>query len=238
MGHSVSAEAQKLQVANFKAFESWLSSNRSKLVPVTNKAVIYAGLDPGALRNAKKLLSTDPQMTRMWQTIESINRDIKETTGQVKYDLLNDVLKRCGSSPKLLHVQGSKAGSAVNGLSNLLAYANTVSDEKAGYIEKAKIAEVWGQLSETYVTNSEGEVTLLEGRTTHNKRVTMAYVMVRKELEALWKRKDLPDATKKNAAQMIAGFMTHYDGQAQISEKIVKEAREVMKQARIARKGR
>jgi|GEM_PF-6844735 len=95
---------------------------------------------------------------------------------------------------------------------------------------------VRGELSATCVTNSDGVVTILEGRTAQNKRVTDEFTMFQKELEALWKRKDLPDATRQNAAAMIAGYLTHYDGQRQLSEQIVLDAHAVMRKARHTRK--
>jgi len=238
MGHASSEEMKKFQAANLKTFDIWLSSNGKELKPKPNKAVIYAGFDPGELRKTKNLLTSDSGMSKMWQKIEAINNDVKKYEGQAKYDLLTDVLKRRGSPPALLNTQGPKPGSVVTGISNMLDYADTIGNEKLALIDKGKINYIWDSLSAKYVENSEGEVTLLEGRTRDNKRVTLAFTMVRAELESLWKRKDLPDATKKNAAHMIAGLMTYYDGQAQISDKIVKEAREVMKQARIALKGR
>lgn len=238
MGHAASDDMKKFQVANLKAFDSWLSSNGKNLVPKKDEAVIYAGHDPGKLSKAKTLMTSDPDMSKMWRKIEAINNDVKKYQGQKKYDLLTDVLERCKSTPKLVAAQGPEAGREVARIPNMMQYAKLIGNEKYAYIDKGEIHKLWDKLSGAYVANSEGEVNILEGRTAANKRVTIAFTMVRAELETLWKRKDLPDATKKNAALMIAGLMKYYDGEAQLSEKIVKEAREVMKQARVALKGR
>ncbi len=238
MGHAASDAMQGYQRDNLKAFESWLSSHGKDLASKTDKAVIYAGHDPAALRKTEKLLTSDADMSKMWQKIEALNKEVKEHEGQAKYDLLTDVLERCNSTPELRSAVGPEIGTKVIGIKNMLLYTKLVGNEKYGYINKAKIQYMWDKLSGAYIENSKGEVTLLEGRTAHNKRVTIAFTIVREELETLWKRKDLPEATKKNAALMISGIAKHYDGQMQMGEKLVKEAREVMKQARIALKGR
>lgn len=238
VGHADSEESKANRAANLKAFNIWLSENGKKLASKPDKAVIYAGHDPAALRRTEKLLNSDPDMSKMWRKIEALNKEVKEHEGQTKYDLLTDVLERCTNTPELLNAQGPEAGTKVIGMKTMLIYTKLVGNEKYGYVDKNKIQYMWDKLSAAYVENSKGEVTLLEGRTAVNKRVTIAFTMVREELEKLWQRKDLPDATKKNAALMIAGLEKHYDGQVQMGERIVKEAREVMKQARIALKGR
>lgn len=238
MGRAVSDEQKKLQDTNLKCFDDWLSANRKTLVPKPNKAVIYAGFEPPEYKAVKRQMTSDPEMGRMWQRIEDINKKVKKVEGQAKYDLLNDVLKRCKRPPNLVDTQGPNAGNKISGISNMLDYATTIGSEKLGLIHKGKIGYIWDELSGAYVANSKGEVAILEGRTRKNKRVTIGFTMIRKELAELWKRKDLPAATRENAAAMISGYLTYYDGQAQMSKDIVKEAREVMRKARVARKGR
>lgn len=238
MGHPDSKETKKFQDDNLEAFNSWLNSNGKKLESKPDQAVIYAGYDPAALRKTAALLKSDSDMSKMWRKIEALNAEVEKHKGQKKWDLLTDVLKRCTSVPELINARGPEIGTKVIGIKTMLIYTKLVGDEAYGYIKKSEIQKMWDKLSGAYIENSQGEVTVLEGRTATNKRLTIAFTMVREELEKLWTRKDVPDATRKNAALMIAGLEKHYDGQVQMGEKIIKEAREVMKQARIALKGR
>ena len=133
-------------------------------------------------------------------------------------------------------MHGPDSRSIVRDISGLQGYIKFLEDELFAVIDKDMLKYVRGELSATCVTNSDGVVTILEGRTAQKKRVTDEFTMFQKELEALWKRKDLPDATRQNAAAMIAGYLTHYDGQRQLSEQIVLDAHAVMRKARHTRK--
>jgi hypothetical protein len=220
-----------------KAFDNWLVSNGQLLRSRYGKAIIYAGIEPSEFRKAKQKLPVDSDLKKIWEKVEAINSEVEKLEGRSKYDLLTDVIKRCSKSPTLKHTHGPESGSDISGIKSLLHYTKVIENKQFSAIDKNKIKYVWGQLSATYVANSEGEVTILEGRTAQNKRVTLAFTMVQKELEALWKRKNLPEATQKNAAAMISGYLTHYDGQRQLSEEIVREARDVMRKARQKKKG-
>jgi methionine salvage enolase-phosphatase E1 len=82
-------------------------------------------------------------------------------------------------------VHGPDSRSIVRDISGLQGYIKFLEDELFAVIDKDMLKYVRGELSATCVTNSDGVVTILEGRTAQNKRVTDDFTMVQKELEAL-----------------------------------------------------
>ena len=94
MGHDPSSQTAKLQKQNLAAFDTWIKSHGKLILPIPNRAVIYAGFPPADLMKAKSLLTSNQQLRRMWQIIEEVERQIVQITGQVRYDKLNDVLRR------------------------------------------------------------------------------------------------------------------------------------------------
>jgi hypothetical protein len=224
MGHDLSAETQKLQKQNLASFEGWLKTSGHMVMPIPHRAVIYAGFPPGDLMTAKKVLTSSDQMRRMWQIIETVEKQIREVTGQVSYDKLNDVLKRLtGPLPKLVEATGANIGHPKK-FANMLDCAERLTDSRWALIDKGKFNHVWDKLSEQYVKNSSGDVEIWEGRKANYKRIDASTTLIRAELNALLAREDLPKATRLAAEKLVVGYVKHHHDQKQFSEKTVTDA--------------
>jgi hypothetical protein len=232
MGHDASKEVQARQAANLKAFDQWIASTGKMILPIPNRAVIYAGYPPGELMKASKLLGSHAQLERMWQIIEKVDKQIKDLTGQVTYDKLNDVLKRLKSPlPKLIEATGANAGHPKK-FSDMLSCAETLTDARWAVIDKGKFNYVWDTLSAEYVKNSKGDVQIWEGRLANYKQINVATTLIRTELKALVTRKDLPPATLKAASELVVRYVEHHKEQKIYSDKLVEDALKVLKDAK------
>lgn len=232
MGHDSAAETQKLQKQNLAAFEAWLKTSGHMVLPIPNRAVIYAGFPPGELMTARKVLTSSDQMRRMWQIIETVEKQIREVTGQVSYDKLNDVLKRLtGPLPKLVEATGANIGHPKK-FANMLDCAERLTDARWALIDKGKFNYVWDKLSEQYVKNSRGDVEIWEGRKANYKRIDASTTLIRSELAALLAREDLPKATRLVAEKLVVGYVKHHQDQKQFSEKTVSDALDSLRAAK------
>lgn len=221
MGHDPPAETAKLQRQNLAAFETWLKSHGNMILPIPNRAVIYAGFPPGDLMKVKTILTASEQLRRMWQIIETVEKQIRDVTGQVSYDKLNDVLKRLRSPlPKLVEATGANIGHPKK-FSDMLSCAETLTDARWALIDKGKFSYVWDKLSEAYVANSKGDVEIWEGRKANYKRIDVSTTLIRAELNALLARTDLPPATRIAAEKIAVSYFKHHKDQKIFSEKLV-----------------
>lgn len=224
MGHDPAAETQKLQKQNLAVFEDWLKTTGHMILPIPHRAVIYAGFPPEGLRVAKKLLTSSDQMRRMWQIIETVEKQIREVTGQVSYDKLNDVLRRLkGPLPKLVEATGANIGHPKK-FSDMLSCTMTLTDARWALIDKGKFNYVWDRLSEQYVKNSRGDVEIWEGRMANYKRIDASTTLIRSELNALLAREDLPKLTRLAAEKLVVGYVAHHRDQKQFSDQTVAAA--------------
>lgn len=232
MGHDTDKEVKVRQAANLKAFDQWLATNGKMILPIPNHAVIYAGFPPAELMKARNALGSHEQLRRMWQIIETVDKDIKSLTGQVTYDKLNDVLKRLKSPlPKLIEATGANAGHPKK-FSDMLSCAETLTDARWALIDKGKFNYVWDMLSAEYVKNSRGDVQIWEGRQKNYKQISVGTTLIRAELKELLARKDLPPATLKAASELVVRYVKHHEGQKIYSEQIVQDALKVLREAR------
>lgn len=232
MGHSATPETIKLQKQNLATFDGWVKAHGNMIVPIPDKAVIYAGFPPGDLSKAKSQLTASDQLRRMWQLIESADKQIREITGQVSYDKLNDVLKRLkGPLPKLVATDGADIGNPKK-FSDMLSCAEHMTDTNWSLIDKGKFDYVWDTLSEQYVKNSKGDVEIWEGRKLNYKRIDASATLIRAELKALLQRDDLPKASRVAAEKIVVSYVKHHQDQKTYSEKMVADALSSLRAAR------
>ena len=232
MGHDAAPETAAWQKKNLGAFEDWLKAHGKMILPIPQRAVIYAGFPPGELMKAKSLLTASDQMRRMWQIIETVDNQIHAVTGRVSYDKLNDVLKRIsGPLPKLFEATGANIGHPKK-FSDMLSCAEKLTDPRNALIDKGKINHVWDRLSEAYVANSKGDVEIWDGRKANYKRIDGSTTMIRSELKALLLRDDLPKATRLAAEKIVVSYVRHHQDQKTFSEKLVAEAVASLRAAR------
>lgn len=232
MGHDVDKATQDRQKANLKAFDDWVKASGKMILPIPNRAVIYAGYPSAELMKARKVLGDNEPTRRMWQIIEKVDKDIREMTGQVTYDKLNDVLKRLkGPLPKLVEATGANAGHPKK-FADMLECAEKLTDPRWALIDKGKFNYVWDTLSGEYVKNSKGDVQIWEGRLANYKQINVGTTLIRTELEALLKRKDLPPATLKAASELVVRYVNHHKEQKIYSEQIVSTALKVLQDAK------
>lgn len=231
MGHNPPAETVKLQRQNLAAFESWLNAHGKMILPIPNRAVIYAGFPTADLIKVKTILTASDQLRRMWQIIETVESQIRDVTGQVSYDKLNDVLKRLKSPlPKLVEATGANIGHPKK-FSDMLSCAETLTDARWALIEKGKFNHVWDKLSAAYVANSKGDVEIWEGRKANFKRIDASTTLIRAELNALLARTDLPPATRIAAEKIAVSYVKHHKDQKIFSEKLVTSAQASLRAA-------
>ena len=232
MGREADKEVQTRQKQNLKAFENWLKAHGKMILPIPNRAVIYAGFPPSELAKAKALMGTQAQLKRIWQIIEQVDREIRDDTGQVTYDKLNDVLKRLKSPlPKLIEATGANAGHPKK-FSDMLSCAETLTDARWALIDKGKFNHVWDSLSAEYVKNARGDVQIWEGRLANNKQINVGTTLIRAELKELLARADLPNETLKAASELVVRYVKHHDQQQIYSEKTVAAALKVLQDAK------
>ena len=232
MGHSAAPETVKLQKQNLAAFDAWVKAHGNMILPIPDKAVIYAGFPPGDLTKAKSHLTSSEQMRRMWQIIETTEKQMREVTGQVSYDKLNDVLRRLKSPlPKLVATDGADIGHPKK-FSDMLSCAEHLTDTNWALIDKGKVSYVWDTLSEQYVKNSKGDVEIWEGRKLNYKRIDASATLIRAELKALLQREDLPKASRLAAEKIVVSYVKHHQDQKTYSEKLVADAITSLRAAR------
>lgn len=235
MGHDPDPKTKELQKQNLEAFYAWIKAHGNMIMPIPGKAVIYAGFPPGDLAKIRGMAnSNDAQqpLRRMWQLIEAHDKTARETTGQVTYDKLNDVLKRLkGPLPKLVATDGADIGHPKK-FSDMLSCAERMTDKNWSLVDKGRFNDIWDALSEQYVKNSKGEVDIWEGRKLDFARVNIGTTLIRKELNALLARKDLPEATRRAAEKLMVGYAKHHEAQQFFSEKMVKAATESLRAGR------
>ena len=232
MGHAASPETDKLQKQNLKAFDDWVKAHGNMVMPIPNRAVIYAGFPPGDLAKAKKLMTSHDQLRRMWQIIETVDKQIREISGQTTYDKLNDVLLRLKSPlPKLVEATGANIGHPKK-FSDMLSCADRLTDPRWELIDKGKFNYVWDTLSGEYVKNSRGDVEIWEGRKANYRQVDVSTTLIRAEIKELLSRSDLPPATRKAASELAVRYVKHHEDQKTYSEKMIETALKTLRDAK------
>lgn len=232
MGHDSAPQTAALQKKNLAAFDAWVKNNGKVILPIPGRAVIYAGYPRAELVKAQAFLTANEPCRRMWQIIEFAEKNFHEYTGQVRYDKLNDVLKRIRSPlPALVETNGANIGDPKK-FADLLDCVSKLTDPKWALIDKGKFNYVWDTLSTQYVSNSKGEVEIWQGCKANHKQVDVSTTLIRAELTALLARTDLPVATREAASKIVVSYVRHHQAQKIYSEKVVREAEAFLRGAR------
>ena len=229
MGHSAAPETAELQASNWVNFMKWATAHGNMVLPIPNRAVIYAGYPPAELMKVKKSLSGDQSLRGMWQIIEDVEKQIRDVTGQVTYDKLNDVLRRLRSPlPVVQDTLGAAIGHTKK-FSDMLSCAEALTSNDWKLLDKGDFKKVWDELSALYIRNSQGDVQIWEGRKLNYKRIDIGTTLIRRELVELLKRTDLPKKTLEAVVKMAKGYQNHYDGQKQVADDLVRKAEAQLK---------
>ena len=231
MGHAPSPQTAKLQAENWSAFAAWTKAHGTMVMPIPNRAVIYAGFPAGDLMKVKNFMMAESQLRGMWQIIDAVEKQIRDVTGQVAYDKLSDVLKRLnGPLPKLVETHGANIGHPKK-YADMLSCTNAMTSKDWQLLDRGKFNTVWQELSALYVRNSRGDVEIWEGRKKNYKRIDEGSVMINRELEELLKKPDLPKATLAAAIKLAKHYQKYYDKQQINADDLVRQAEARLKEA-------
>lgn len=231
MGQAPAPQTAKLQAANWSAFVDWTKSYGIMVMPIPDRAVIYAGFPPGDLMKVKNFMMAESQLRGMWEIIEAVEKQIREVTGQVTYDKLSDVLKRLKSPlPKLVETHGANIGHPKK-YADMLSCTSAMTSKDWQLLDRGKFNTVWQELSALYVRNSRGEVEIWEGRKKNYKRIDMGSVLINRELAELLKKEDLPKATLAAAIKLAKHYQNYYDKQQKSADDLVRKAEARLKDA-------
>lgn len=201
---------QDRQKINQKSFEDWLAKNGNMILPIPNRGVIYAGLGKTNLLKMKKGLQAQPETIPMWKIIETAEKDVREYTGYVTIDTINDVLKRLKSPlPKLIEATGANAGHAKK-YSDMLSCANALASDDWELLPKSDRRKVWNVLSAKYAQNLRGEVQIWEGVSKRLRLLEKYKVMLQTELKEVSKNPKVSASARKNAEALIKKYEKSY----------------------------
>ena len=135
---------ENAQEENWKAFQKWLKANAGKLAPATNKGVIYAGQKiVGKVRPSGIIVggAMKPNPMPMWKFIKGWNELYKQVHGKLRYETVEDVLKRL-KPPRIMWTQGKSCG-VIKVMTNMYDCANDLSSDKEQMLSKANRKKVW-----------------------------------------------------------------------------------------------
>ena len=222
---------EKVQAENLKAFNTWLAKNKKTLAPETNLGVIYAGQKyVGKMLPSGILLggSMKPDPSPMWKFIKAWNEMHKKVYGKLRYETVEDVLKRL-DPPRIKWTQGKACG-IVKVMTNMYDCANDLSSDKEQMLAKADRKKVWSQLSKVYVSNIKGEMAIMEGVMKGFKRLDATKIMISTEIPELLKNDDLDDDSKKELIKLAKSYKGVYDNQKKLDREIIVVAKALKKQ--------
>jgi hypothetical protein len=205
---------EKAQDDNLKAFETWLNANKKTLAPQTNLGVIYAGqkivgkmLPSGILLDG----SMKADATPMWKFIKLWNDMHKQVHGKLRYETVEDVLKRL-TPPRIKWTQGKACG-IIKVMTNMYDCANDLSSDKEQMLAKPARKKVWTALSKVYVANIKGELNILEGVMKDYKRLDETKIMIQTEIPELLKNQDLNAKSRVELQELYKTYKSVYEKQ-------------------------
>jgi hypothetical protein len=232
MGHDPAPQLAKYQAQNLAIFNAWIAAHGKLILPIPHRAVIYAGFPEGEVLKAKSLLNSHQHMRRMWQIIEFVDKNVRDYTGQVHYDKLNDVLRRLkGPLPAIVDTNGGAIGRPKK-FADMLECAEKLTNPNEHLLDKGRFNYVWDTLSAQYVKNAKGEVEIWQGCKANHKQVDQSTTLIRTELQTLLARTDIPQATREAASKIVVSFVNHHRNQKIISEKLMAQAHATLQAAR------
>jgi molybdopterin-guanine dinucleotide biosynthesis protein len=215
---------KKVQAKNFKTFKAWLAKNSKTLAPKTNLGVIYSGIKiVGKLRPSGILINgsmkADPQpMREMWKFIKAWNQMHKEVCGTLRYETLEDVLKRLPAPHDIKWTQGEAFG-VIKIMANMFDCANDLCSDTERMLSKSQRKKVWPALSKVYASNIKGKLSILEGVLKEFKRLDEDQVMIEEfkrldedqvmistEIPELLENDDLDTNSKKELKKLAISY--------------------------------
>ncbi len=223
----------KLQQENWKSFQAWLSKNKKQLSPDTNLGVIYAGqktvgklLPSGILVGG--VMNPDPKP--MWLFIKNWNAMVRRATGKLRYDTIQDVMKRINDYPRTKGVQG-KANGVYLLYKNMYDCANDLADEKKELLAKSDAKNIWKLMSTSYVANIKGDLAILEGIKKGFRRLDDSKIMISTEIPELMKNPSLSAESKTELKKLVMAYKKVYTTHGELGKEIAKMEKHLKKQS-------
>ena len=216
MGKKPDPETIRLQEANLKNFRAWMKSKGHLVMPIPGRSVVYAGFPNTEFSKMRRAaIKAGSEMVPMWKAVEAINKLSVDQTGMVKYDSINDVLKRLKSPlPKLFATINANRGHPVK-FANMLDVANALCSRNDQLLPKGDHKRwVWDELSALYVANSKGEIDIFEGNQKVLKQIDKKFTLANRELTEILKNKDLGKDTHAVAQYILDRYRKHHQEQA------------------------
>lgn len=198
------------QKKNLKTFLDWIASHGKMILPIPNRAVIYAGMGKTNLMKMKKGFQAEPEAIPMWKIIEKAEKDTYEITGYDTIDTINDVLKRLKSPlPQLIEATGANAGHPKR-YSDMLSCAEALASDDWQLLPVPARRKVWNVLSKAYAENIRGDVQVWEGVSKRLRLLEPYKVMLQTELKALQKNPNISAKSRKTIENLIKKYEAHY----------------------------
>lgn len=211
MGHKPSDETQSIQKKNKEAFKKWINNSGKSVFPIPKKSVIYAGFPESELRRMRKDVLAESELEGIWTQIVKAEKDIREFTGIVEYDMLSNVLKRITKHlPKLHEAVGANIGHPKK-YANMYDCASALASNDWQLLDRGMRTAVWQALSKLYVMNADANIQIWEGRKKNYKTLDRGSTLINTELHELLKKKDLKPATRKKAEEMAKRHRDFHD---------------------------
>ena len=212
MGHGEDPKTVEIQKMNLASFNKWVgSTGKRMIVPIPNKAVVYAGFPNTETSKYRALARKNNDLTPMWKAIDQVNKLSTDLEGIVTYDTITDALKRIKSPlPEIRETWGPYIG-IKQGYANMLDIANYLCMKKWKLLPKGDTKKiVWGQLSEVYVSNAKGYLAICEGNQKKLKQLDRNFTLINNELKAILKNKNLSKETIETAKYMANRYANHH----------------------------
>ncbi|MEM9851484.1 MAG: hypothetical protein AAF761_05750, partial [Pseudomonadota bacterium] len=159
-----------------------------------------------------------PNPQPMWQFIKHWNAMHKKVYGQVRYETLEDVLKRLPGC-QIKWTKG-KATGRIKIVGSMYDAANDLSSDKEDMLDKAERKKLWDRLSKVYVSNIKGKLAVLEGVKKDFKRLDETKIMIRTELPELMKNPELAPESKEELKKLYASYKAVYEKQNALGKEI------------------
>ena len=155
--------------------------------------------------NQKTVTGEKINLDSVWQALERENKVHLSKEGKPRYDLLSDVLKRI-KAPKLIDPlnRSSVVCSTFSKLDAEIAKSQSRSQAKdRSLLRKEQYRQVWRLLSATYASGAKGTLEIIEGVIGNYRNLDSGKILVKDELIAALKNKNLDPASRKKAERLV-----------------------------------
>lgn len=196
---------------NVKSVRSWIRANGSKVKARPNKTLLYSGRDYDleVLKGADgKIVDVKDRETfrgtPMFKRIEKIRIKRAKHNLPVKFETINDVLKKL-KSPRIIdkdriEIRYTHADECFNDLKN-----------KPNLFPKPEVARTWSRLSECFASNASGYIKIMDGAADDYGKLREDKDFIFKELPKLLKNKNLSKKSKDDLKTLISKYGTRFD---------------------------